>query len=52
MFGPDVTFLGVSRAELGDLAGLDVVVASARAPLRAGLGPAFRSGREWHTVTP
>ena len=25
MFGPDVTFLGVPRAELGELAGLDVV---------------------------
>ncbi|HLI42602.1 MAG TPA: agmatinase [Streptosporangiaceae bacterium] len=29
MFGPDVTFLGVPRAELGSLAGLDVVVVGA-----------------------
>src|SRR5579871_3696677 len=29
MYGPDVTFLGVPRAELGALAGLDVVVVGA-----------------------
>ena len=28
MFGPDVTFLGVPRAELGSLSGLDVVFLS------------------------
>ena len=29
MFGPDVTFLGVPRAELGALAGLDIVFVGA-----------------------
>src|SRR5579871_5307728 len=40
MYGPDVTFLGVPRAELGALAGLDVVVVGA--PFDG--GPSHRPG--------
>jgi agmatinase len=51
MFGPDVTFLGVPRAELGDLAGLDVVFLGA--PYDAGTShrPGARFGPQALRIT-
>jgi agmatinase len=51
MFGPDVTFLGVPRAELGELAGLDVVFLGA--PYDAGTShrPGARFGPQALRIT-